>query len=371
MIYKLNNQNFESWIQYIVESKKRKRYLLYDFENEIINLLKDFYSTNETTFLNSKYYLWCFEESDTFYNPDILKIGTIGYSDLVTARTEGKDFIVLIPKMTAKQVDFLPSDSSRGTSETVEKSVNRFAEYRLEFAFKTQLLENEFFVLREMQNLLIQKFPTDLFHFFTKDTNSKDDIFKFYGILNSYENLFIGKNGKPIKTIFESRYRILFIEKIKDILINSSISLLEEKLKEKNVSNFELVIKEFWLEPYDLARDLGNQIDLVFFRKTEYYSSLINVDEWIMALNDEEEIETKSQIEYSNKKELDRYSVIYNNNSFISDFNNDGSRGCVIINLEDTKLEVENYYIVQSEELGGGVEPYTPEEEEEEEEVKE
>jgi hypothetical protein len=48
-----------------------------------------------------------------------------------------------------------------------------------------------------------------------------------------------------------------------------------------------------------------------------------------------------------------------------ADFNNDGSRGCVIINLEDTKLEVENYYIFQSEELGGGVEPYTPEEEEE------
>lgn len=334
MIYKLNNQNFESWIQFIVESKKRKRYLLYDFENEIINLVKDFYSKNETTFLNSKYYLWCFEESDTFYNPDILKIGTIGYSDLVTARTEGKDFIVLIPKMSANQLDFLPSDSSKGTSESIEKSVNRFAEYILEFTFKTQLLEIEFTVLKEMQNLLIQKFPNDLFHFFTKDTNNKDDIFKFYGILNSYDNLFTGKNGKPIRSIFESRYRILFIEKIKDILINYSISWLEEKLKVKNVSNFELVIKEFWLEPYDLARDLGNQIDLVFFRKTEYYSSLINVDEWIKALNDEDEIESKSQIEYSNKKELDRYSVIYNNNSFISDFNNDGS--IYIPNLEKT-----------------------------------
>jgi hypothetical protein len=47
-----------------------------------------------------------------------------------------------------------------------------------------------------------------------------------------------------------------------------------------------------------------------------------------------------------------------------ADFNNDGSRGYVHIDLENTTLEVENYYIVQSEELGGGVEPYIPEEEE-------
>lgn len=48
-----------------------------------------------------------------------------------------------------------------------------------------------------------------------------------------------------------------------------------------------------------------------------------------------------------------------------ADFNNDGSRGYVHINLDNTTLEVENYYIVQSEELGGGIEPYTPEDTEE------
>ena len=48
-----------------------------------------------------------------------------------------------------------------------------------------------------------------------------------------------------------------------------------------------------------------------------------------------------------------------------ADFNNEGSRGYVHINLDNTTLEVENYYIVQSEELGGGVEPYTPEDTEE------
>lgn len=44
-----------------------------------------------------------------------------------------------------------------------------------------------------------------------------------------------------------------------------------------------------------------------------------------------------------------------------ADFNNDGSRGYVHIDLENTTLEVENYWIVQSEEEGGGIEPYTPE----------
>ena len=48
-----------------------------------------------------------------------------------------------------------------------------------------------------------------------------------------------------------------------------------------------------------------------------------------------------------------------------ADFNNDGSRGYVHINLDNTTLEVENYYIVQSEELGGGLDPYTPEDTEE------
>lgn len=48
-----------------------------------------------------------------------------------------------------------------------------------------------------------------------------------------------------------------------------------------------------------------------------------------------------------------------------ADFNNEGSRGYVHINLDNTTLEVENYYIVQTEELGGGVEPYTPEDKEE------
>ena len=49
-----------------------------------------------------------------------------------------------------------------------------------------------------------------------------------------------------------------------------------------------------------------------------------------------------------------------------ADFNNEGSRGYVHINLDNTTLEVENYYIVQTEELGGGLDPYTPEDTEEE-----
>jgi hypothetical protein len=48
-----------------------------------------------------------------------------------------------------------------------------------------------------------------------------------------------------------------------------------------------------------------------------------------------------------------------------ADFNNEGSRGYVHINLDTTTLEVENYWIVQSEEEGGGIEPYTPEDTEE------
>ena len=49
-----------------------------------------------------------------------------------------------------------------------------------------------------------------------------------------------------------------------------------------------------------------------------------------------------------------------------ADFNNEGSRGYVHINLDNTTLEVENYYVIQTEELGGGLDPYTPEDTEEE-----
>lgn len=48
-----------------------------------------------------------------------------------------------------------------------------------------------------------------------------------------------------------------------------------------------------------------------------------------------------------------------------ADFNNEGSRGYVHINLDTTTLEVENYYVVQTDVLGGGVDPYTPEDTEE------
>lgn len=48
-----------------------------------------------------------------------------------------------------------------------------------------------------------------------------------------------------------------------------------------------------------------------------------------------------------------------------ADFNNEGSRGYVHINLDTITLEVENYYVVQTDVLGGGVDPYTPEDTEE------
>lgn len=46
-----------------------------------------------------------------------------------------------------------------------------------------------------------------------------------------------------------------------------------------------------------------------------------------------------------------------------ANFNNEGSEGQVHINLEETTIEVENYYFIQSKELGGGVDPYTPSDE--------
>ena len=102
----------------------------------------------------------------------------------------------------------------------------------------------------------------------------------------------------------------------------------------------------------------------------QYYGSGDSFDSF-----DDITFETKDGSPYQHNNWNDNYALLNENemNGLLwdalersgADFNNDGSRGYVHIDLEKITLEVENYYIVQSEEFGGGVEPYTPSDEDE------
>ena len=126
---KLNKKNFESWISWIKENTKKDRYLLYGFDSPLISEIDKLYSkSNSAGFLKDEYYLFNFRDSQEYYSPKFNQICDIGYSDLVTARSEGKRFIVIVPKL-GRGVHVLPSDSSKGTSLRVEQTCSHFASF--------------------------------------------------------------------------------------------------------------------------------------------------------------------------------------------------------------------------------------------------
>ena len=308
---KINKANLESWLHSIKKSEPRLRYLFYDFNYIAIRIIKDSYSEpNSVQFLGGDFYFWTFEETASFYTPTLGVIQNIGYEDLVTARNKDEKFIVLIPKLGGMNFNLLPSDSSKGTAFKVHNSEFEFAKYIL----NEVLIPYNFnrIHLTQMQDLLFENFANDTYHFFTKEINSHDDVLKFYGILSNNPTFFNDE-----KNINKCIYRVKFIDKLKDFLIANSISELELKLKENNVDNYKEVIEAFWAEPYTLSRDLGKDIDLVFFRNTEKYALIINVQEWIDALNDDSIMSPKSEITYDGKDRNDQYSVLFSKNEFI------------------------------------------------------
>ena len=303
---KLNKKNFESWISWIKENTKKDRYLLYGFDSPLISEIDKLYSkSNSAGFLKDEYYLFNFRDSQEYYSPKFNQICDIGYSDLVTARSEGKRFIVIVPKL-GRGVHVLPSDSSKGTSLRIEETCNHFASFILNNVI-TEIKFSQHF--KQMQKMLENDYPNDCYHFFYKNINSNsiEGIYNFYGFLTHNAKYF--NNSVDIN---KCDYRLKFINRIKDFLSVKSISDLKTTLEENNVSNVDQVIDYFWSEPYDLPSDLGANIDLVFFRNTNKYNLVIDVGEWISALEDKDQIADGSRITYDGKSLNDSFSVLYN-----------------------------------------------------------
>jgi hypothetical protein len=306
---KFNNGKFESWIQYILREVKGDRYLFYDFEEPLLDAIIHKYSAPKSaSFLLQDYYFFYFKESENFYNPEYGQICEVGYSDLVTARSEGKRFIVLVPRVT-NNISDLPSDSSKGTSLIIDKSSVQYGKYISKYFFEGYNVKE---ISEQLHNILCRNYPNDIFNYYFKgDINSLSDALSFYGVLSEDLKLF----NYPID-IRKCEYYVKFIDKIKDFLNSNTISDLKKVLNEADVNNVNEVIDAFWSEQFDLASDLGKNIELVFFRNTEKYRSLINVDEWIKAF---EAIELKEAdigfsdgaiLTYDGKSERDLYSIM-------------------------------------------------------------
>jgi hypothetical protein len=333
---KFNNENFESWILHILSEVEGDRYLFYDFEEPLLDAIVHKYTTSKSvSFLPNDYYFFYFKESKNYYSPEFGQICEVGYSDLVTARSEGKRFIVLVPRVS-NGINDLPSDSSKGTSLIIDKSSVQFGKYISQNIFDNYKSTNQ--VSWQLHNILCKNFPNEVFNYFFKDNiNNLSDALSFYGVLSEDLKLF-----NYLIDVKKCEYYVKFIDKIKDFLSSNSISDLKKLLDAADVNNVDDVIAAFWSEQFDLASDLGNNIELVFFRNTEKYRSLINVEEWIKAFESIEQKEADigfsdgAILTYDGKSESDLYNIICN-----SSFNSikAAKNGIYIPDLENANFE--------------------------------
>ena len=304
----LNSECFEKWILNNIEiTNNQERYLFTEFDDRLLDIVYRKYSVDGSLdFLSEKYFLWCFKDPSDHIKYTIKdKVSYIGYSDLVNARNQPSadkiDFIVLIPKESPA----LPSNSSDSTSKEISQSEKSYSHYILEGFFVSQYEYFNVERIKQLGELLFDKHPRDCYHFFLKEIN-KDKILDFYGVLGEEKHF-------DNKEISKCIYYVAFIDRITKVLSDESYSGLSERLKSHDVANFEIVIQQFWDENFDSAKLLADNINLVFFRYTEFYKEHINVDEWIIALN-EEEVDTDYSIEYENKLSSDFFSVINTKN---------------------------------------------------------
>jgi hypothetical protein len=304
----LNSEYFQKWlVKEIKETNNQERYLFTEFDDRLLDKIYEKYSVNGSVdFLNEKYFLWCFKDPSNHIDYSIKdKVSHIGYSDLVNARNQPSakkiDFIVLIPKESPA----LPSNSSDSTSKEINQSENSYSKFIREEIFQLEYAYHKIDRIKQLEKFLFDKHSRDCFHFFLKPIH-KDKILEFYGILGEekhFDNIEISK----------SSYFTDFIDRVSKVLSDESYSGLSERLKSHDVKNFEIVIQRFWEENYDSAKLLSDNINLVFFRDTEFYKKNINVDEWIIALNDEE-INTDYSISYDSQLSSDYFSVINSKN---------------------------------------------------------
>ncbi|MDC1203660.1 DUF853 family protein [Crocinitomicaceae bacterium] len=99
-----------------------------------------------------------------------------------------------------------------------------------------------------------------------------------------------------------------------------------ERLKSRDVTNATEAISAFKQEKngagflYEQAKDFQEEVDIVFLRKTRFYKSLIDVDEWIKALEDEND--KSSYIDFNGKESERGFGVVQICNQLTHDKSN-------------------------------------------------
>lgn len=305
----LNSNYFQKWIlKKIKITNDHERYLFTDFDDRLLDIIYNKYSVSGSVdFLENKYFLWCFKDPSNHIDYAFRdQVSYIGYSDLVTARNQPSvdkiDFIVLIPK----ESQALPSNSSDSTSQEISQSEKSYSQYIREEIFIKEYSYSNIERIKQFENLIFDKHHRDCYYFFLKVID-QEKIFDFYGILGQEKHF----NNQDIT---KCQYYISFIDRIVKVLYDESYSGIKERLKTHNVPDFEIVIQQFWNEKFDSAKLLADNINLVFFRNTEFYKKYINVDEWIEALN-EEIRPTDYFIEFDGKVTEDFFSVVNSRNN--------------------------------------------------------
>ncbi len=297
----LNKFNIENWIiSELSKSDNQMRYLFFGLENRIINELYSYFDhQGGAAFLDDRFFWFLRSDAERIKFNEIDSISWINTEDLLEARnTKDLNYLVFIPCDTEETTN----DSLDSTAQIIRDSDKSYVNYIVDAIFIIEYGFERPKLLSKLRDYYFNNFKKDTYSFFYKEID-ENSVLEYFGILGK------NKHFDEKRTLSTTDYYKKFISQIKWYLYEKGYNGLLERLKSKNVKNAAETISAFKQEKngagflYEQAKDFLEDIDIVFLRKTSFYKSLIDVDEWIKALEDEND--KSSYIDF-NEKELER-----------------------------------------------------------------
>jgi len=314
----LNKYNIENWItSELSRSDYQMRYLFFGLENRIINeLYSCFDHKGGAAFLDERFFWFLRSEAERIKFNEIDRVSFINTEDLLEARnTKDLNYLVFIPCDTEETTN----DSLDSTAQIIRDSDQSYVNYIVDAIFIIEYGFERPKLLSNLHDYYFNNFKKDTYSFFYKEID-ENSVLEYFGILG--EN----KHFDEKRALSTTDYYKKFISQIKWYLYEKGYNGLLERLKSKDVTNAAEAISAFKQEKngsgflYEQAKDFQEDIDIVFLRKTSFYKSLIDVDEWIKALEDEND--KSSYIDFNGKESERGFGVVQICNQLTHDKSN-------------------------------------------------
>ncbi|MDA9872600.1 DUF853 family protein [Saprospiraceae bacterium] len=268
------------------------------------------------SFLKERFFWFLGSEADRIKFNEIDRVSWINTEDLLEARnTKDLNYLVFIPCDTEETTN----DSLDSTAEIIRDSDKSYVKYIVDAIFIIEYGYDRPKLVSNLCDYYFNNFKRDTYSFFYKEID-ENSVLEYFGILG--EN----KHFEADRALSATVYYKKFISRIKWYLYEKGFNGLLERLRSRDVTNADDAISAFKQEKdgagslYEQAKDFQEDIDIVFLRKTAYYRSLIDVDEWIKALEDEDD--KSSYINFNGKDAERGFGVVQSCNKLSHDKSN-------------------------------------------------